>query len=92
MRGGDALAGVGVEAALVADLAVAASSLTASASARPIMWVDRLDVVRVSNGEVSVSGSGTSICPGSHPSIWAAIRRIDCRTSWPISVDAQRTT
>ena len=56
------------------------------------MCVDRLDVVRVSNGDVSVSGSGTSTCPGSQPSICAAIRRIDCRTSWPISVEALRTT
>ena len=29
------------------------------------MWVRRLDVVRVSNGVMSVSGSGTTTCPGS---------------------------
>ncbi len=56
------------------------------------MYVERLDVVRVSNGEVSVSGSGTSTWPGSHSSSRAAIRRIDWRTSWPISHDALRTT
>ena len=63
---GDALAGVGIQAALVAHLAEAALAAalagraTASRSARPIMWVERLDVVRVSYGDVSVSGSGTS--------------------------------
>ena len=56
------------------------------------MWVERLDVVRVSYGLVSVSGSGTSTWPGSQPSSSAAISRIDSRTPWPISHDALRTT
>jgi hypothetical protein len=55
------------------------------------MYVERLEVVRVSNGELSVSGSGTSTWPGSHPSICAAISFSDCRTSWPISHEALRT-
>ena len=56
------------------------------------MCVERLDVVRVSYGLVSVSGSGSSIWPGSQPSCSAAISRIDAFTPCPISHEALRTT
>ena len=56
------------------------------------MCVERLDVVRVSNGEVSVSGSGSSTWPGSQPRSPAAMSWIERRTPWPISHDADRTT
>ena len=67
-------------------------SATATSSARPIMCVERLEVVRVSNGVMSVSGSGTTTCPGSQSSSCAAISWIERRTPCPISVDAERTT
>ena len=97
VSGGDPLAGVGVEPALVADLAEAAlaaargRSRTASPSARPIMYVERLEVVRVSNGDVSVSGSGTTTWPGSQASSRAPISCSDRRTPCPISHEALRT-
>ena len=56
------------------------------------MCVERLDVVRVSYGELSVSGSGTSICPGSQPSICAPISRSARRIPCPISQEAERIT
>ena len=56
------------------------------------MWVLRLDVVRVSYGEESVSGGGTSTCPGSQPSSSAPMSCSERRTPWPISQAAERIT
>ena len=67
-------------------------SATATSSARPIMCVERLEVVRVSNGVTAVSGSGITTCPGSQPSSCAAMSWIERFTPWPISVEAERTT
>ena len=64
MGRGDPLAGVHVQAALVGDAAVPVvaaavlESSTAASRARPIMWVDRLEVVRIgcSTGRCRVAG------------------------------------
>ena len=48
-------------------------SATAASSARPIMCVERLDVVRVSYGTRSVSGSGKRTCSGATPRSRAAV-------------------
>ena len=55
------------------------------------MYVDRDDVVRVSNGTTSVSGSGKRISSGSTSSSSAASRVIARRAPCPISVVAQRS-